>query len=160
MKISARLYCVTAIAALAIATAPAMAAENPQVAAEIMALARAQWAAELAQRPVAEQIASIAEDYTEFNPDHPTLITGRALNARFYEAWSAGPRSLVGDMQNPHVQVYGDTAILSYNYVGLIRSREGDITASNAKSTRVYTRQNGRWMLVHANFAPVIAPAN
>jgi len=24
-----------------------------------------------------------------------------------------------------------------------------------AKSTRVYHKENGRWMLVHANFAPV-----
>jgi ketosteroid isomerase-like protein len=141
-------------------TVPVLAADNPQVAAEIMGIARAQWAADQARRPIAEQMESIAEDYTEFNADHPTLITGRALNARLYTAWVDGPRTLVGEMQNPRVQVYGDTAVLTYNYVGLVRSREGDITASNAKSTRVYSRQNGRWMLVHANFAPIAAAAN
>ena len=160
MKLS-RMCCIFAVTGLALtASAPAMAEENPRVAAEIMDLARAQWAAEIARRPVAEQITSIAEDYTEFNPDHPTLIQGRALNARLYEAWAAGPTTLVSEMQNPRVQVYGDTAILTYNYVGLVRSREGDITASNAKSTRVYARQNGRWMLVHANFSPVPSPSN
>jgi len=137
---------------------PVMAEDNPAVAAEVMALARAQWAAEIAQRPISEQMTSIAEDYTEFNADHPTLITGRALNGRLYEALSGGPRTLVSEMQNPHVQVYGDTAILTYNYVGLARSREGDITPANAKSTRVYVRQGGRWMLVHANFSPVVTP--
>jgi ketosteroid isomerase-like protein len=160
MKLVARYLSAAAIAVLGFGTAPVLAAENPQVAAEVMGVARAQWAAEQARRPMAEQMESIAEDYTEFNPDHPTLITGRALNARLYTAWADGPRTLVGEMQNPHVQVYGDTAILTYNYVGLQRSREGDITASNAKSTRVYARQNGRWMLVHANFAPVAAAAN
>jgi hypothetical protein len=84
MKRSVTLYCLSAVAAFGMATAPAIAEDNPRVAAEIMALARSQWAAELAQRPMTEQIVSIAEDYTEFNPDHPTLITGRALNARLY----------------------------------------------------------------------------
>ncbi len=27
-----------------------------------------------------------------------------------------------------------------------------------AKSTRVYVKQDGKWMLVHANFAPVVNP--
>ena len=160
MKFSMRLCCYAAVAGLAFTTVPAWAEENPRVAAEIMALARAQWAAELARQPVTEQMVAVAEDYTEFNGDHPTLISGRALNARLYEGWAGGPTTLVRDMQNAHVQVYGDTAVLTYNYVGLTRSREGDINPSNAKSTRVYARQNGRWMLVHANFAPVPNPAN
>jgi ketosteroid isomerase-like protein len=155
MKLYATFLSISTAAALALGGTPAAAADNPRVAAEVIALARAQWAAEMSGRPVSEQIGSLSEDYTEFNADHPTLINGRALNARLYEGWAAGPKTVVGDMQNPHVQVYGDTAILSYNYVGLIRSREGDISASNAKSTRVYVRQNGRWMLVHANFNPV-----
>jgi ketosteroid isomerase-like protein len=158
MKLSTRLICATAVISLGLAASPVMAEDNPAVASEVMAVARAKWAAEMAQRPIDEQMASIAEDYTEFNSDHPTLIRGRALNGQFYEAWAAGPTSLVGDMQNPHVQVYGDTAILTYNYVGLVRSREGDITPSNAKSTRVYVRQDGSWMLVHANFNPIVTP--
>ncbi|MGI8705132.1 MAG: nuclear transport factor 2 family protein [Sphingomicrobium sp.] len=138
-------------------TAPALAADNPRVTAEVMAIARAQWAAEMADRSVAEQMATIADDYTEFNPDHPTRLDGKALNSRLYQAWSDGPKSIAGDMMNAKVQTYGDTAILTYNYVGLSRAKDGKITPNNAKSTRVYARQNGRWMLVHANFAPVQA---
>ena len=151
------------IAKLAIATAfvalgaPAMAADDPAVTAEIMAVARSQWAAEMAGKPVAEQMATIADDYTEFNGDHPTRIDGKAMNARLYRVWADGPKSLAGDMMNPRVQTYGDTAILTYNYVGLVQSKDGAITATNAKSTRVYHKENGRWMLVHANFAPVSA---
>jgi ketosteroid isomerase-like protein len=160
MKFSNNLKYLASVVAIGLATSPVMAEENPRVAAEIMELARSQWAAEISQRPMAEQMSAIAEDYTEFNADHPTLLVGRSLNARLYEAWAAGPRTLVSDMQNARVQVYGDTAVLTYNYVGLVRSREGDISASNAKSTRVYARQNGRWMLVHANFSPVPAPGD
>jgi ketosteroid isomerase-like protein len=63
-------------------------------------------------------------------------------------------------MQNAKVQVYGDTAILTYNFAGISRTAEGKTQPSIAKSTRVYVRSGGRWMLVHANFAPVVPPAN
>ena len=53
------------------------------------------------------------------------------------------------------VQDYGDTAILTYNFAGLRRAADGKVTPSLAKSSRVYVQQGGRWMLVHANFAPL-----
>ena len=67
-------------------------------------------------------------------------------------------KSVYGDMQNPKVQVYGDTAILTYNFAGISRLADGKTQPSIAKSTRVYHRQGGRWMMVHANFAPVPPP--
>jgi ketosteroid isomerase-like protein len=64
-------------------------------------------------------------------------------------------KAMYSDMQNARVQVYGDSAILTYNFAGLRRGADGKVTPSLAKSTRVYVRQGGKWMLVHANFAPV-----
>lgn len=137
----------------------ALAADDPKVAAEIMALARAQWTAEVAGKSVADQSASTADDYTEFNQDYPTRIDGKALSDRLAEAiGSDGSKSLAGDMVNPKVQVYGDAAILSYNFVGVSKDKDGKTSPSAAKSTRVYAKMNGKWMLVHANFAPVAAP--
>ena len=45
------------LALLMMVGTPALAADNPQVAAEIMALARAQWASEIAGEPMAQQNA-------------------------------------------------------------------------------------------------------
>jgi len=64
---------------------------------------------------------------------------------------------MFSDMQNGRVQVYGDTAILTYNFAGLRRGADGKVNPSLAKSTRVYVKHGGKWMLVHANFAPVAA---
>ncbi len=58
-------------------------------------------------------------------------------------------------MVNEKVQVYGDVAILSYNYVGLTKDKDGKVESTFAKSTRVYVKRDGKWMLVHANFASV-----
>lgn len=160
MTIKAKLVHGTIAAAsvmLLLVGSPAFAEDNPRVAAEIMALARSQWAAEIADQPAAQQLSGVAEDYTEFNPEYPTRIDGRAMALRMAEV-SPDVRSVYGDMQNPKVQVYGDTAILTYNYAGLTRDKDGKVKPSTAKSTRVYVRQGGKWMLVHANFAPVRAP--
>ena len=138
---------------LMIAT-PVQAAENPQVSAEIMALARAQWASEIAGEPMTQQNISLADDYTEFNGEFPTLLVGKAMSTRMGEI-TPNDKAMFSDMQNGRVQVYGDTAILTYNFAGLRRAADGKVSPSLAKSTRVYVRQNGQWKLVHANFAPV-----
>jgi len=133
---------------------PAMAADDPRVTAEITALARAQWASEMAGESAAQQMASVADDYTEFNGDYPTRIDGKSMATRMSEV-PPYQKSVFADMQNAKVQTYGDTAILTYNYAGIMRGADGKTQASVAKSTRVYVKSGGQWKLVHANFAPV-----
>lgn len=144
-------------AALAVAATPAAAKDDPAVAAGVMALARAQWATEMAGGTPAQQLESLADDYTEFNADYPTLLMGKAMAERMLSV-PLDTKSAFSEMQHPHVQVYGDTAILTYNFAGMTRAADGKITPSLAKSTRVYVKNAGKWWLVHANFAPVRGP--
>ena len=143
-----------AIAALLVIGGPATAADNPRVAEEVMALARSQWASEIAGQPAAQQNATLADDYTEFNPEFPTLIVGKDMSTRM-TAVTPNDKAMFSDMQNPRVQVYGDTAIIPSNFKGLRKAADGKVSPSLAKSTRVYVRQGGQWKLVHANFAPL-----
>lgn len=125
---------------------------------EIMALAKAQWAAQDAKKPSAEAWATVADDYTEFNAVMPTLVKGKAMNVKFSDAVEKdGGTGLVSEMLNPNVQFYGDVAILTYNYAGYTRDKDGKVSPNLAKSTRVYAKQGGKWMLVHANFAPLVS---
>ena len=144
------------IALLLMIGAPAQAADNPQVAAEVMALARAQWASEIAGEAMAQQNATLADDYTEFNGDFPTLLVGKTMSTRMGEV-TPNDKAMYSELQNGRVQVYGDTAILTYNFAGLRRGADGKVNPSLAKSTRVYVKQGGQWKLVHANFSPVEA---
>jgi len=122
---------------------------------EVIKVTYAQWAAEIAGD--SEKAASIlSDDYTEFNQNFPTRVDGKALNARLADAMAGGGGSfLAGEMANAKVQVYGDVAILSYNFLGVTKDAEGETSPMLAKSTRVYVKMNGGWKLVHANFAPV-----
>ena len=128
---------------------------NQAVADEIIALVKAQWASEIADPAnVSEQLKNFADEYTEFNSDFSTRMEGKAMAVRFTEATSKDPgRILAAEMLNPKVQVYGDVAILSYNFAGIGSNKDKEIEPIRAKSTRIYAKQSGKWKLVHANFA-------
>jgi len=133
---------------------PAVAQTNDQVAKEVIAITKAQWAAQSAKKPASVWMKTVADEYTEFNPGSPTRLDGKALNGRLVDALSSGSVEFVADeMANEKVQVYGDVAILSYNYVGVTKNKDGKVESNLTKSTRVYVKKDGKWMLVHANFA-------
>ncbi len=130
-------------------------AAHHTVADQVIAVTKAQWAAEM-KNDVATAMKNVADDYTEFNPDYPTRLDGKSMNVRLSEAFNSGSGDTVAaEMANPKVQVYGDVAILTYNYIGAAKNKDGEIESVKAKSTRVYVKQDGQWMLVHANFASV-----
>lgn len=118
---------------------------------EIISLTYKIWKAEN-EHDMAVRNKYIADDYTEFNPGYSTRIDGKTKNFTLTDAGNSGGTSLADEMLNPKVQVYGDVAILTYNFAGVIKGNDGKVTPSKAKSTRVYVKMNGDWKLVHANF--------
>jgi ketosteroid isomerase-like protein len=148
-----RWFALTGLLALAAILAPPVAAQTEDpVAQEILALAKAEWAA-LNDGNVKEASKYWADDYTQFNPTFATRIDGKTRLVKLEEANRAsGEQGLFSEMGNAKVQVYGDVAILSYNYMGVSKSADGELTNTRAKSTRVYVRTGGKWLLVHANF--------
>lgn len=131
---------------------------SQSVADELIALTRAHWAAEM-KKDVAAWGRNVADDYTVFEGAFPTRIDGKAMMARIAEGnFSSSDTLITAEMANEKVQVYGDVAILSYNYIASVRNKDGKVTPAMAKSSRVYVKRAGQWMLVHANFAPVTAP--
>ena len=128
---------------------------------EVIAITKAQWAAEIAEKGSSDVMANVADDYTEFNSGVPVRIDGKALNNRMVEAGMQGSDKLIlAEMLNAKVQVYGSTAILTYNFVGATKSTEGAIDNVLAKSSRVYVKGKDGWKMVHANFAPVGGDGN
>ena len=151
-----RIVLLPIVACVALVNLPAIAQTNAQVAEQVIAITKAQWAAEMAKKPVATAMQNVADEYTVFDLDSPTRLDGKDLNMRLGEASMSGSGELVAaEMANEKVQVYGDVAILSYNFIGMAKDKDGVIEPVLAKSTRVYVKKDGKWMLVHANFAPV-----
>ena len=118
---------------------------------EIIALTYKIWKAEN-ENDMATRNKYIADDYTEFNSDYSTRIDGKQKNFHLTDANLSGGTSLADEMLNPKVQVFGDVAILTYNFAGVVQGNDGSFNNTKAKSTRVYVKMNGDWKLVHANF--------
>ena len=137
-------------------------ANNQAVADEIIAMVKAQWAAETADPAnLAEIFKNTADEYTEFNPSYSTRLDGKTVAMNLAEpGGKSSTRRVASEMLNPKVQVYGDVAILSYNFAGVRKNKDGDIKPWRAKSTRVYAKQNGKWKMVHGNFGDDPLPAN
>ena len=151
------LSCVAIGAALSLT----LAAGEPrgQAAEEVIAITKAEWAANIAKNASAS-VKNIADDCTIFTRTFPSRLEGKAqiFNLREAEAGASGTIAM-SEMSNEKVQVYGDVAILSYNFMGLNKDKDGKIEPVRIKSTRVYEKERGQWWLVHANFAPADAPA-
>ena len=124
---------------------------NSSVEKEIISLTYKIWKAEN-EHDMATRNKFIADDYTEFNGSFATRIDGKTKNFNLSDASLSGGKSLADEMLNPKVQVYGDAAILTYNFAGMVKDNDGKVHAVKAKSTRVYIKMNGDWKLVHANF--------
>jgi ketosteroid isomerase-like protein len=123
-----------------------------QIADEVIAMTKAQWAAEM-QHNATESMKNVAEEYTEFIGDYATRLDGKTINTHLEAANMTDPGVVVAaEMANEKVQVYGDVAILTYNYVGISKDKDGIFQPSRAKSTRVFAKLSGKWMLVHGNF--------
>jgi len=145
-------------ALLAFSALPAHAQRGGDVEQEIMDLAYQQWEAEMQGGSPEEIGQQLHDDYTEFNPMTPTRIDGKKTAMKMIKTgMQSDMQPVMSEMLNPKVQVYDDTAILSYNYMGMLKGEDGAMEPSMAKSTRVYVKDGRDWKLVHANFAPVMA---
>src|SRR5205085_3590866 len=92
----------------------------------VIAMTKAQWAAEIKDPTNApEQSKDMSDDYTEFNGQYATRLDGKAMNSRMTEAsGKSSAKTIAAEMANPRVQVYnGNVAILTYNYAGLTQDK-------------------------------------
>ncbi len=127
-------------------TDPSVTQTNQSVADEIIAREKASFAA-WQRKDKAFYADYWADDFTEFLPSNPYRDTKANLMSKFdqmVEDWK------IADFQfyNPHVQVYGDVAVLTYNesISGKFKDQPSSYTG---KVTMVYVKQAGRWRGVH-----------
>ena len=108
-------------------------------------------------KSVADQMMSAADDYIGVQPGLPRADRGQVLSMSDSVSLRAsdGSKTLAADMIQPEgagVRRHGDPHLQLRR--GRRCDKDGKVTPSVAKSTRVYAKVGGKWLLVHANFAP------
>jgi ketosteroid isomerase-like protein len=93
----------------------------------------------------------LADDATYFGPLSPYRYTEPKVNflPRF-EKIADAHKILDFSILNPMVQVYGDTAILTYNEE-VTSEDDGKVATYTGKATTVYVREKGKWRAVHGH---------
>ena len=74
---------------------------------------------------MAQQLVSLADDYTEFNGGLSRPCWSARTCRRRDGRHRPYDKAMYSDMQNARVQVYGDTAILTYNFAGIRAGADG-----------------------------------
>jgi ketosteroid isomerase-like protein len=93
----------------------------------------------------------LADDATYFGAMNPYLETDPKTNfLPKFEQYTEMFKYLDWQMYNPRVQVYGDTAILTYNHASTI-NMGGRVMNMTGKITSVYVKQGTTWRVVHGH---------
>lgn len=124
---------------------------NPQaIAAQIIAREKASFEA-WQHKDKAFFTDFLADDATFFSFESPYLETDPKVNfIPKFEQYAEMFKFNDYQMYNPRVQVYGDTAVLTYNS-SISASFAGQPINYTAKVTSVYVKQGNTWRVVHAH---------
>lgn len=93
-------------------------------------------------------------DYTAFGENDLYLSEGKDLEVRNVAGWLQRARNVHTDMHNADVTVRGDVAWITYYWTdsGI---QNGERFSSRGKSTRIFVKEDGRWLCIHGHFTAV-----
>lgn len=120
---------------------------------EVIATLEAMWAAIEAGDSEA-YARHIHPDFTQFGENDPYLATGKALEVRSIEDYLLRARDVHTEMHQPSVTVRGDVAWITYYWTDAGWSG-GERFTSRGKSTRIFVREEGRWLCIHGHYTAV-----
>ena len=78
--------------------------------------------------------------------------------------WAKAGDAYRYDLWEPRLQLYGDTAVVSYTFM-LTTSGENGVSSQSHNESRVLVKEDGRWRVAHTHkspawAAPYATPAN
>ncbi len=144
------LYAIPFLAALTVALPRLNSQEKSEqdIAKEIIAIERA--ALDRSDKnDVSRFLETSDPNVSYFDPFLEKPIHGREALTAYYKKVFVGEASRTGEMSNASVQVFGDSAVLTFNYQN--KDEKGPLVRWNA--TEVYRHTKDGWRIVHSHWA-------
>jgi ketosteroid isomerase-like protein len=143
------------VVALGVAGAPAGAqapADSPEVVA-VKAALTSMWAA-IEAGDVDRYASYVHPEFSSFGENDVYLTEGKDAEVRSYRAYLARAKGVHTDMHQPVVTVRGDVAWITYYWTdsGVVDNQR---FSSRGKSTRIFVKENGRWLCIHGHYTAV-----
>lgn len=120
---------------------------------EVLATLTAMWDA--VERGDSSSYATyIHPDFTQFGENDTYLTSGRNIELRSMGAYMRRAKEMHTDMHQAVVTVRGSVAWVTYYWTdaGYI---DGKRSTSRGKSTRIFVKENGRWLCIHGHYTAV-----
>jgi ketosteroid isomerase-like protein len=102
-----------------------------------------------------ERYASyIHPEFTTFGENDVYLASGKDLEVRGIAEYLKRAKNVHTEMHQPAVKVVGDVAWITYYWTD-----SGEINgkrfSSRGKSTRIFVREDGKWLCIHGHYTAV-----
>ena len=138
------------LATLALATPLHAQGAAPRDADDVRATLVQMWSA--IEAGDAEKYATFVHpDFTQFGENDAYLAEGKAAEVRGMTAYLQRAKGVHTDMHNAQVTVRGTVAWVTYYWTDE-GTTEGKRFASRGKSTRIFVKENGRWLCIHGHY--------
>lgn len=113
----------------------------------------AMWAA-VEKGDVEEYLKYVHDDYTVFGESDTFLQSGKDKERASYSDYLQRAEKVKTFMHQPEFTIRGDTAWMTYYWTdsGYIK---GEQFTSRGKSTRIFVKENGKWLCIHGHFTAV-----
>ncbi|MEA1881319.1 MAG: nuclear transport factor 2 family protein [Candidatus Marinimicrobia bacterium] len=93
----------------------------------------------------------IHPDFTQFGETDTILREGKEAEVEGIRGWVATSENIHTEMVDPKVTIRGNTAWIVY-YWSDSGTTNGNPFATNGKSTRIFVKENGRWLCIHGHY--------
>jgi ketosteroid isomerase-like protein len=102
-----------------------------------------------------ERYASyVHPDFTAFGENDVYLASGRELEIRGYERYLRRAQNVHTEMHQPEVTIRGDVGWITYYWTDS-GEVEGERFSTRGKSTRIFVKEDGKWLCIHGHYTAV-----
>jgi ketosteroid isomerase-like protein len=120
---------------------------------DVKATLLAMWDA-IEKRDVERYASYIHPEFTSFGEADVYLATGKEYEVRNITEYLERATNVHTEMHQPEVTVQGEVAWIVYYWTDS-GEVDGKRFTSRGKSTRIFVKENGRWLCVHGHYTAV-----
>ena len=93
----------------------------------------------------------IHPDFTQFGETDPILSVGKEAEVKGIGSWIEASSNIHTEMIDPIVTINGDVAWIVYYWKDQGTTNGADFS-SRGKSTRIFVKENDRWLCIHGHY--------
>ena len=108
------------------------------------------WAA-IEKGDIDKYASYIHPDFTQWGETAKTLRAGKDAEVKGIKDWIEEPTKVHTKMKEAKVTIRGDTAWITYFWEDEGTSK-GKPFATRGKSTRIFVKENGKWLCIHGHY--------